>query len=503
MLLFVTLAFLVLTIVLTYRHLRHVSTRFLYGIIAGWIASLSGFVFYVSDHAYYFNILTRLFMLNRAVWRIIILADVSADTAIRLINIGIWVFAVSLAGFTLSITDFRANTTGRRALYGLLLLVPIIDLVYHDPGTYRAFKSAVFGAPRGSYLSLFDSPLADRLTLLLFWLRVTYLAAPLVLLWTHVLFRPRLSFIRRYALFQTISLTSITVTHATLFSWAPTILVKGTLIKGYFFYRTPDFDNMALSLRVFPFVILGVLTLLVFLIFRYNAAEAYNRDFDVHIRRSIDTANLGVRAFTHSIKNYVLGIQEESRRVRERYPDDAATVESVDLIDRYCQASLSAFDHAASRLGSLVLDLHPASLQRIAERAVEATRPPRSQPVVTVHTDPNPPFCYGDEKRLSEAIGCLIANALEAIDGTGGNVDVRVFRENAWGVVEIADDGPGIAPRDLQSVFTPFFSTKASTSNWGIGLSYCHRIVSAHDGSLSVSSRPGAGATFRIALPLV
>ena len=63
----------------------------------------------------------------------------------------------------------------------------------------------------------------------------------------------------------------------------------------------------------------------------------------------------------------------------------------------------------------------------------------------------------------------------------------------------VADNGPGIPPDSLTKVFEPFWSTKPA--GIGMGLAICQSIVATHNGSLTASNGPGAGATFCVTLP--
>ena len=94
----------------------------------------------------------------------------------------------------------------------------------------------------------------------------------------------------------------------------------------------------------------------------------------------------------------------------------------------------------------------------------------------------------------------LIANAVQAIPERGV-ITLRTGQagDSVW--VEIADDGVGIAPENLQRVFEPFFTTKPVGKGTGLGLSLAYGIVRQHGGNLAVNSEPGRGATFRVTLP--
>jgi signal transduction histidine kinase len=499
---FMTAAFLALSIFLTYRNLKHLSTRFLYGIIFGWVASLLGLVFYVSKHAYYFNILTRLFSLNHQAWRRIILLDVPIDFSIRLIYIGVWLFAFSLAGFAFSFCDLFGTIRRRRTVIAILSVGPLMDLVYHDPGVFKLFKTVVFDLEPGSYLNPYQGIIGEAINIAFWVLRALYYVVPLVVLWGDYATRPRVAFFKRYYLFHAISLTSISIVHAVMFFWTPRNMVKGTLIREYFFYQTPDFDGMILSLRVFPFFTFAVLSILVFLIFRFNSAEAYHRSFDVHISRSIDTANLGIRAFTHSIKNHIVAIDTEARHIQQIVTDDPTVTSSIERILRSCEVSFRYFDGATRRLGAITLDLHPVRLREIVSRLPAHRVEDLPNVHFSIDTGGGDTYCYVDEKHFVEVLQCLLDNAVEAIGNEEGSIRVGLFCENGWGAVEVRDTGCGIPQDIVKMIYSPFFSTKASATNWGIGLSFCHKIVSAHDGKLSVETEPGKGSTFRVALPV-
>jgi two-component system NtrC family sensor kinase len=66
--------------------------------------------------------------------------------------------------------------------------------------------------------------------------------------------------------------------------------------------------------------------------------------------------------------------------------------------------------------------------------------------------------------------------------------------------VEVSDNGSGIAPKDIETIFTPFFSQKGH-SGTGLGLAVAEKIIDEHDGKIKISSTVGVGTTFRIKLP--
>lgn len=97
-----------------------------------------------------------------------------------------------------------------------------------------------------------------------------------------------------------------------------------------------------------------------------------------------------------------------------------------------------------------------------------------------------------------EALLNLIVNALDAVSDNG-SVQIILTKSNEQFVVSIIDDGCGIAPKQLLTIFHPFTTTKPDGT--GLGLPVAKRIIEGHGGHIRVSSAPNQGATFTFLLP--
>ncbi len=109
--------------------------------------------------------------------------------------------------------------------------------------------------------------------------------------------------------------------------------------------------------------------------------------------------------------------------------------------------------------------------------------------------------------QIQQMLMNLILNARDAMLPGGGMLTVAATAENGHVDIAVSDTGQGIAPEDTERIFQPFFTTKAgpdrpaTDSGSGVGLAFCKRIVDAHAGRISVTSRPDEGSTFHIRLP--
>jgi signal transduction histidine kinase len=110
------------------------------------------------------------------------------------------------------------------------------------------------------------------------------------------------------------------------------------------------------------------------------------------------------------------------------------------------------------------------------------------------------PPVTADRESLRSVFTNLVINAVEAIDGAGGNVSIKLSNPGPNSVkVEITDSGCGIAADDISKVFEPYFSTKETGT--GLGLAIVKKAVDDHGGTISVASKKGDGTTFTIILP--
>ena len=132
-----------------------------------------------------------------------------------------------------------------------------------------------------------------------------------------------------------------------------------------------------------------------------------------------------------------------------------------------------------------------------------------------LHLDPSLPPIAGDRSQMEQVLLNLLVNAEHALndaldapavvpnDGSPrGAIGISTEREDDDVVLQVSDTGCGIAPEDLTRIWDPFWTTKPEGEGTGLGLSVVHGIVSAHGGTIEVTSDVGGGSTFTIRLPV-
>jgi two-component system, OmpR family, sensor kinase len=183
---------------------------------------------------------------------------------------------------------------------------------------------------------------------------------------------------------------------------------------------------------------------------------------------------------------------------------------------------MSRIESESSRMGLLVEDLlllarldaqRPLDQRRVdlltlATDAVHDAQSiaPKRKINMEVFDGPGTPEVLGDEPRLRQVLGNLMANALQHTPETAA-VTVRVGTADNQAVLEVCDEGPGMSPEDAHRVFERFYradSSRARTSGGsGLGLSIVDSLVYAHGGTVTVTTAPGRGCRFKVSLPRI
>jgi two-component system NtrC family sensor kinase len=133
--------------------------------------------------------------------------------------------------------------------------------------------------------------------------------------------------------------------------------------------------------------------------------------------------------------------------------------------------------------------------------ALSAQRAKYSLVEITTKFQKNLPHLKLSLSELQQVFLNLINNALDAMEGEGGKLNLTTRQNENYIVVEVCDTGEGIPEANLNRIFDPFFTTKPVGKGSGLGLSICYGIVEKMGGKIEVKSSVGAGTTFYVFIP--
>ena len=251
---------------------------------------------------------------------------------------------------------------------------------------------------------------------------------------------------------------------------------------------------------------------------RLTEEQDQRRRLECHLLQGqkLDSLSQFAGGVAHDFNNLLTTILGNAECLRGM---GAAEDESVDSIVAAANRAAGLCGQLQAYAGGGRRQEQPHNLNEVVD---EMTRrglrdlPPRVQVVRELHGSLPAVDC--DAGQIQEAISFLVANAAEALGARGGAVTLRTMvvnvseaevarypigdlrRAGSYVCIEVEDQGHGISEVDQSKIFDPFFSTRSSGR--GLGLAAALGIVRSHQGAIEVRSELGAGACFRVLLPV-
>ena len=227
---------------------------------------------------------------------------------------------------------------------------------------------------------------------------------------------------------------------------------------------------------------------------------------DVRLQRKYDAASMGSSVFVHGIKNQLLANRVLCKRLNEQLESDTPDPELLRNYARQLtdnnEGLLTHVNELYKSFKSNALTMRQCSLTRVVDGAVQDLF--QKYPTAQVELDvPDDLYVLADETHLRAALVNVLANGWEATLAAGEPRPLAVFcyeKQRMSGIC-IRDQGVGINQYELNKIFEPFYSSKNSNSNWGLGLYYARTIIKKHMGSMKIESTYGVGTSIYMLLP--
>ena len=198
-------------------------------------------------------------------------------------------------------------------------------------------------------------------------------------------------------------------------------------------------------------------------------------------------------------------LSEEDLKESENLEEFNRALRQINTQGKRCKEITHKLLSFARKTDSRVHDIQINELLREVASLSEQ-RAKYSNIVISTSLDENLPYTKVSESELQQVFLNLINNSLDAMEKTGGNINIATQIVNGMDgrdlIIRIEDDGCGIPKANLSKIFDPFFTTKPVGKGTGLGLSICYGIIKKMGGSIEARSVIDGGTTFVVKLPL-
>lgn len=232
-----------------------------------------------------------------------------------------------------------------------------------------------------------------------------------------------------------------------------------------------------------------------------------DRELRVRLRTAEHLAGMGqfAQSIAHEIKNPLNFISLSIDHMGDLYrPDQAEAAARFESLIGNIKGEIRRISHFAESFLQYgrPFELHrrPVVITALIEESLELSEARAARQGIRIRTDfsPLPPLSL-DPEFIKTCLTNILANAFDAMPG-GGDLCIRAREEGGRVVVAFADSGVGIPAEQIDKVFDPYITSKSG--GLGLGLPLTRRIIEEHGGRVELSSRPGAGTTVTLQLPL-
>lgn len=231
----------------------------------------------------------------------------------------------------------------------------------------------------------------------------------------------------------------------------------------------------------------------------------------IHIERIASLGKLSL-SVAHEINNPLSGILVYTKLVHKQLSNqDIDPIKKESILKH-----LKLIENETKRCGDIVKglldfskndqnDFEAMHLHEILRKTYDLMTHPMKIANINFLTDfsAESDLIFCSPNQIKQACVAILVNATEAITENGEIVIRTKNPDQEKVVLEISDNGLGIATEDIPHIFEPFFSTKQNESGIGLGLAIVHGIIKSHKGKIDVRSEQGKGTTISITLPLI
>jgi len=474
---------------------------FLFLLTAGWIISVFCFIAYIQyldQRELYQNLFAKKVLITKLLPTFPIGLFGTADKIITAMNFGIVIFIYSALCFPLSfLKPLRKNM----ALYGVLAIPQFLQFFIYSPWAYEYVYRAVFVSPYQDIISFADFySIDENIHMVTSVVNHAYIAFGCMMMIYNYFGTPKIKYFRSYYFLIASGYTSIILMFITFLWWSPKRLISLTTAENSMHFFPVSILVEGNIIEYYPHIMLVSFITLLLALYRFNHLYFSLHNVRTNIFRSFDITNSGIRFYNHMIKNFAMAVLVDAESLKRKIEDAPSAIAHADRIIHNSKELLTTLNGIQSKFAVTSLNLSASNIKEIIERSLDQLK--QEEITVRYSADDSPLMVLLDPQHMKEVFTNILNNSIQAMENDPRILTVEIHKNKSWADISISDNGRGIEKQNLDKIFMPFYSTGNRQENWGLGLSYCYRVIMAHQGRIFVDSEPGKGTTIKILLPL-
>lgn len=231
-----------------------------------------------------------------------------------------------------------------------------------------------------------------------------------------------------------------------------------------------------------------------------DATELRRLERAANLRNRLTAMGEMAMNVAHEVRNPLGSIELFASALRQELAEDSETQRLVDFISQGVRSIDNIVGNILMFARQMAPSLESVEPAALLDDVLVYARFHMEQKEITLERRDrvNGARCLGDVELLKQVFLNLFLNATQAMD-TGGRLRLETVAEARHVAFVVEDNGRGIPPEALPKIFDPFYTTKRRGT--GLGLTICHNIIQAHEGSIEVESEAGVGTCFIIRIP--
>lgn len=455
--------------------------------------------------SYYYYNNSILYLLDYRIFKVITKnISIPISMNIRLMNIGITLYLLAMPIFNMEFCKsvfYLKPKFSNRIVNVFLFTVPLFSMIFYDyrTSTMIYLRYHTSGNQILFYYCISAVNILNKVLILFALLR------PIQVLFIYVK-KMTIKYLKKRVFLFALGLLLFNVIFYLFFFFSPfSFSIDKVFRSGFWIFENLQIKAYSMYF-VAPLVAILIISVCMVILLSFRLGISITPLLARKISSNLMLFNQIAGEILHSQKNALFAIKIMADKIDKKVGNNEGT-EEVNRLKDYVELLLTDTTKMLNSIREIKYHYIEESIEKIVEEAITEIALPENIKLNYVKDMYAGKRFWGmyDKYHLSNAFVNVLNNAVEAIERAGrtdGQIDVGISHFFSWIVVAISDNGTGMKRSEKRKIFSPHYSSKTGTFNWGLGLSYTFRVVMAHMGQIKILSKYGKYTTVLIMLPL-